>query len=99
MWLLTTNSMRARPTPSAGMRHHRKAAAGLARLSITCVRVCGKVVDPDLFGLVIGVALIDEALVALSTRYRHFLLIVQHLVASPVPTIAGSPSSRLTIAA
>ena len=39
--IATTNSMRASPTPSAGMRHQRKAAAGLARLSITCVRVSG----------------------------------------------------------
>ena len=44
MWFDTTNSMRARPTPSAGMRHQRKAAAGLARLSMTSVLVSGALV-------------------------------------------------------
>ncbi len=39
--LLMMNSMRASPTPSVGRRHHRNAASGLARLSMTLVRVAG----------------------------------------------------------
>ncbi len=43
-WLVTTNSIRARPTPSAGSRHQRNAAAGLARFSMILVWVVGRVV-------------------------------------------------------
>ena len=39
--LLMMNSIRASPTPSAGSRHHWKAAAGLAMLTMTAVRVSG----------------------------------------------------------
>jgi hypothetical protein len=41
MTALMMNSMRARPTPLAGSRHQRKAAAGLAMFSIIAVRVFG----------------------------------------------------------
>jgi hypothetical protein len=35
------NSIRARPTPAAGSRHQRIAAAGVAMFSIIAVRVAG----------------------------------------------------------
>ena len=79
MWLLTTNSMRASPTPSAGMRHQRNAAAGLAMLSITLVRVAGALREIDLARFELGGALVDEALLALRAGDGDLLLVVQHL--------------------
>jgi hypothetical protein len=87
----TTNSIRARPTPAAGSRHQRIAAAGLARFSMTPVRVSGhgEVERLDLDGRLAG---IDDAFLAASQQstvtscssWRRW-------VALPVPTMAGQP--------
>jgi hypothetical protein len=58
----TTNSIRARPTPSAGSRHQRKAAEGSARFSMMRVLVCGDVVEADIGRSYLGDAFIDDPL-------------------------------------
>ena len=91
MWLLTTNSMRASPTPSAGKRHQRNAAAGLARLSITWVRVSGMADEIEVFGLIIGDALVNEPSGRPPRRKPSPLLIVEDL-----RRIAGTDDGRQT---
>ncbi len=93
------NSMRASPIPSQGRRHQRKAASGLAMLSMIWVWVSGT-----------SVTSISETSYASAPSYTYpsspsaqDMVIIcpgsRTRVASPVPTTAGIPSSRLTIAA
>ncbi len=93
------NSMRARPTPRTGSRCQRKAASGLATFMRIEVRVSGRSSrsmslvsnSSSPFHTVPSGPSAQETVTAMPSSSRS--------VASPAPTIAGMPSSRLTIAA
>ena len=65
MRLLMMNSIRASPTPAAGSRHHWKAAAGLAMLTMTCGRRLQAAPEVDLFGFERQGSFVDVPLIAL----------------------------------
>ena len=93
------NSMRARPMPFVGSRHQRNAAAGLATLTIIAVRVSGRSPISTSTTSKRKPSVVDVALLALGAGHRDLLSIAQHLSGALGTDYAGSPSSRLTIAA
>ena len=72
------NSMRARPTPSAGSCHQRNAAAGLPTLSITFVRVSGIAPRSTLLASIRPALRVDARRFAFGTRNGHALPVAQH---------------------
>lgn len=94
-----TNSMRASPMPSAGNLHRLDAACGSARFNITFVRVSG-MWDRSVCRLYkVRPPLVDCAFIPSA---QHTVTIApgrNNCVAFPTPTMSGTPSSLLTIAA
>ncbi len=89
MWLLTTNSMRARPTPSAGIRHQpeRGSRVGEVQHDLRArFRAAGQI---ELFGFIVSEALVDKTLLAFGAGDRHLLLVMQKL-----GCIAGADDRR-----
>jgi hypothetical protein len=94
-----TNSIRASPTPSQGRRHQRNARPDW-RVEHHLGLGLGNVVEADILDREFGDALIDIALVRLPAQETvTSCSSCRTWVAVPVPTMAGSPSSRLTMAA
>ena len=98
---LMMNSMRARPTPSLGRIAVRKARSGLPRLTmIGGARPVERRQVDDRRDLERNLPGIDPADLALGARHGDACaraeLAAWH---SPAPTIAGTPSSRATMAA
>ncbi len=79
MWLLTTNSIRARPTPSAGQPPpaERRGRVGEIEHHVRAGRRCRAKID--VFAHRNRRAVVDEALVALGAGDRDLLPVVQHL--------------------
>jgi len=93
------NSMRARPIPAAGSRHHFSAAPGLARLTIRLVLVAGRSSSASSCVVILA----GPSKTRPTSPPAHDTVTrcpsARVEVASTVPTTAGTPSSRLTIAA
>ncbi len=99
MYVLMMNSSRASPTPSLGMNESENASSGFPTFIITLV--FGRASDfkhgpLDLEG---KPPLEHHADVSLRARHRHHLAGPEDRRRCSVPTTAGNPSSRLTIAA
>jgi hypothetical protein len=92
------NSIRASPTPRVGRRHQRKAAAGFPMFIMMSVRISGSPSRSSSVALK-GTTPVDPSPVPLGAGEGDLHPVLQHRGPIPVPTTAGIPSSRLTMAA
>ena len=99
MVLLMMNSSRARPTPSFGMKDRANASSGFA--TFIMMRVRGRL-SPDRLTRSTSKARVPSYTNPVSPSAQETVTIcpvANAAVPVSVPTMAGTPSSRLTIAA